>query len=68
MGGTYEMMITFASISILFLVDFLQERGYTLDNFRSRPFILRWAVYYVLVFSILLFGKLGTTEFIYFRF
>lgn len=34
----------------------------------SRPAALRWAVYYLLVFAVLAYGKLGAENFIYFQF
>jgi alginate O-acetyltransferase complex protein AlgI len=67
-GGTYEVFITVAALLILFLVDFFREKGITTNYLRSRPIYLRWALYYILVLSILLFGEFGITEFIYFQF
>jgi D-alanyl-lipoteichoic acid acyltransferase DltB (MBOAT superfamily) len=67
-GGAYELMIIGISLVILFVVDFLRERGSTMQFLLRLPITIRWFIYYVLIFSILLFGKLGTTEFIYTRF
>jgi hypothetical protein len=67
-GGVYELAIIGASLLILFVVDFARERGVTLQTFYKIPTPVRWLVYYVLIFGILVFGKLGTTEFIYTRF
>jgi D-alanyl-lipoteichoic acid acyltransferase DltB (MBOAT superfamily) len=68
LGGVYEVGLILASLIILFVVDFMQEKGYSLRNLNTKPLVFRWVVYYALVFSILLFGKLGSTEFIYFQF
>jgi D-alanyl-lipoteichoic acid acyltransferase DltB (MBOAT superfamily) len=65
LGGAFEISIIVASLSILILVDFLRERGKSLELLFSRPIFVRWFVYYALFFSILLFGKLNVTEFIY---
>jgi alginate O-acetyltransferase complex protein AlgI len=67
-GGGYETMITFIALLVLILVDYLRERNVTLEFLRVRPLVLRWSLYYALVFSILLFGKFRVTEFIYFQF
>jgi D-alanyl-lipoteichoic acid acyltransferase DltB (MBOAT superfamily) len=67
-GGTYEILITIAVLLILLLVDFFREKGVTIRYWRSSPTFFRWALYYLLVFSILLFGEFGVTEFIYFQF
>jgi alginate O-acetyltransferase complex protein AlgI len=46
------------------------ERRREMRSFLSdKPLLVRWSVYYVLVMSILLFGKLtGAQHFIYFQF
>jgi alginate O-acetyltransferase complex protein AlgI len=67
-GGTYEILITIAVLMVLLLVDFIKEKGVTIRYWRSSPTFFRWALYYLLVFSILLFGEFGVTEFIYFQF
>jgi D-alanyl-lipoteichoic acid acyltransferase DltB (MBOAT superfamily) len=68
LGGTFEIIIISASILVLLLVDYLYERGFTWEFLSSKPLLVRWIVYYILIFSIILLGKLGTTEFIYFKF
>jgi alginate O-acetyltransferase complex protein AlgI len=68
LGGSYEILITAAALVTLLLVDFLRERGITINFMRSRPVYFRWALYYALVLSILLFGEFGISEFIYFQF
>jgi alginate O-acetyltransferase complex protein AlgI len=68
LGGFYEIVITAAALLTLLLVDFFREKGFTSSSMRTRPIYLRWALYYVLIFSILLFGEFGISEFIYFQF
>jgi alginate O-acetyltransferase complex protein AlgI len=67
-GGPYEIIITLAALLVLLLVDFLREKDLPANFIGSRPVVLRWALYYVLLLSILLFGEFGITEFIYFQF
>jgi alginate O-acetyltransferase complex protein AlgI len=67
-GGSYEIVITTVALSVLLLVDFLREKGISSNFIGSRPVVLRWALYYVLLISILLFGEFGISEFIYFQF
>jgi D-alanyl-lipoteichoic acid acyltransferase DltB (MBOAT superfamily) len=67
-GGVYEMVTLAMSLGILLVVDWLQAMGGLGDWFRQRPLVARWAVYYVALFGILIWGKFGSTEFIYFQF
>jgi alginate O-acetyltransferase complex protein AlgI len=67
-GGSYEIMITTIALLVLLLVDFLREKGLPVNFLGSKPVVIRWALYYVLLLSILMFGEFGTTEFIYFQF
>jgi alginate O-acetyltransferase complex protein AlgI len=67
-GGSYEIMITTIALLVLLLVDFLREKGLPVNFLGSKPVVIRWALYYVLLLSILMFGEFGITEFIYFQF
>ena len=64
-GGIYEIVIISLSLLILLLVDILREQGKTIEFILSLPTPVRWLIYYSLFFSILIFGKLNITEFIY---
>ncbi len=66
--GGYELVIAGGALALLELVQWLQARGVTRPDFAARPAWLRWAGYYALGLLILLFGKFGATEFIYFQF
>ena len=67
--GLHRLIVVFGAIIVLEINNLIEEnRGYgVLDIFRMKP-ILRWIVYYVIVFCIILFGKFGQAEFIYFQF
>jgi len=64
----YEFSVAIGSIAFLETVHVLQRHGGIRHMLAGRPLILRWALYYALVGSIVIFGKFGFEEFIYFRF
>lgn len=58
---------------VLFLVELLQERGVQLrEKIAKQHVLVRWAIYFIAVFSILIFGMYGinyvATDFIYMGF
>ena len=55
-------------ILIMEAVHILQEKGRAREMLTQQPFILRWALYYLLVFLILLSGVFEQRNFIYFQF
>jgi D-alanyl-lipoteichoic acid acyltransferase DltB (MBOAT superfamily) len=68
-GSLYELEIAVSAILIMELVELFQNHGYSINQFiMQRGLWTRWAAYYGITFSILLFGKFGSTEFIYFQF
>ncbi len=67
-----DFIAALAALAVLIVCDLLAERGDLLDRLESRPLPLRWAVYLLLIFSILIFGVYGpeynAAAFIYFAF
>ena len=63
-----ELIISLVSIFILAIVDFRGKRENILRNLSRKSVIIRWATYYLLIVSILIFGVYGYKEFIYFQF
>jgi D-alanyl-lipoteichoic acid acyltransferase DltB (MBOAT superfamily) len=58
----------FLSLCLLGAVELL-ERRLSLNKFLAeRSIIIRWGFYYLVIFAILLFGKFGVEQFIYFQF
>ena len=55
-------------IAVLFVVELLQTRGPLQPRISSLPLPARWAVYWAVLFSIILFGVDGGSQFIYFQF
>jgi D-alanyl-lipoteichoic acid acyltransferase DltB (MBOAT superfamily) len=69
MGG-YDWLILMASILLLFTISVLQENGIVIrDRLESRPLVVRWIIYFVIIIFLMVFGIYGpgydATEFIY---
>jgi alginate O-acetyltransferase complex protein AlgI len=65
----FEFSIAFIAIILMEFIHWLQVRNISTRIFvRDRPIWLRWSVYYMLVLIIIVFGKFGLKEFIYFQF
>jgi len=64
----YEFCVGIASVVVMESVHALQTEGSVREMLRSRPVLLRWAVYYGLVAAVLLLGSFGSRQFIYFQF
>ena len=66
--GREGLIVAIVSIGLLELVHGLQQR-YGLSALLGRQHgVVRWAAYYLLLMTVLLFGQFGSQEFIYFRF
>lgn len=63
-----ELYIAVSSIGFLELVHFFQKRVSIRNAISEMPIYLRWTAYYALIFSIIIFGKFGSQQFIYFQF
>jgi alginate O-acetyltransferase complex protein AlgI len=61
-------LIAAAAIVLLESIQWLQRRGSIRAMLSTKPVWLRWAVYYGLIVSILLFGTPSPRPFIYFQF
>ncbi len=70
----YEMTISFIAISFMLCVEAVQEYFYVKKGkglrevFANVPIIIRWPVYYIIIYSIFMFGEFELAEFIYFQF
>ncbi|MFC1527273.1 MBOAT family O-acyltransferase [Candidatus Neomarinimicrobiota bacterium] len=63
-----EMFIGMCAILILGIHHFLQRKQSVVVWLKTKPIWARWLVYYSLLISILVFGYLEPSEFIYFQF
>ncbi|MEO8355672.1 MAG: MBOAT family O-acyltransferase [Chloroflexota bacterium] len=68
-GGLYDWMIAILAILLMEMVHIVQMRGGGLRPVvLAQPVWVRWSIYFALVLVIFIFGKFGSTEFIYARF
>jgi D-alanyl-lipoteichoic acid acyltransferase DltB (MBOAT superfamily) len=69
MGMTHaDHLIALMGILIVMLFDYLNEKGILIrEQVASRP-LVKWPLYYGLVIIVLVFGKFGGSDFIYFNF
>ena len=67
-----DMLVAAVSVLALIVVDFAAERRPVWEGLEGRALVLRWAVYLLLIFAVLIFGVYGpnyeTSAFIYFAF
>ena len=67
-----DYAVLFAGLAILVTVSLLQRDGSVRDKLAKKPFVIRYAVYYVLVISIIVLGAYGigydASQFIYNQF
>jgi alginate O-acetyltransferase complex protein AlgI len=66
--GLSEIVPAVLAIAVLELIHYFQQRGSVRQMLARQPGWIRWAIYYGLVLTILLFGKFGVEQFIYFQF
>ncbi|MFH0923455.1 MAG: MBOAT family O-acyltransferase [Candidatus Falkowbacteria bacterium] len=63
-----DILLGAAAILFMEFIHLLQERRGMRQFLDSKPLLVRWAVYYLIIFGILLFGVFEETPFIYFQF
>jgi alginate O-acetyltransferase complex protein AlgI len=69
--GLYQVSLTTAVLLLVFLesAHFIQKHHHTMvDWINSKPVFLRWSIYYILIFIIILKGLHTDKQFIYFQF
>lgn len=75
-GTLYQMGLDYKDLCVVFLgllfvyrVSVLQEKGSVRELVAGKNIVIRWAVYYIAIFSIIILGAYGTgysaSEFIY---
>lgn len=57
-----------SALLLTLLYDFFMSKGDLLLRFENRPALVRWTVYYLIVFAVFTYGKFGTENFIYLQF
>ena len=69
MGQGFKVFaISVVAILIMETVHLIQRHGSVSQLISRRPVVVRWAIYYVAIIAVLLFGQFGHQEFIYFQF
>jgi len=66
--NTYEFSIAVIAILVMEGVQFLQKQNTLAKFIYTSPRLVRWTLYYALIFSIILLGEFNQTVFIYFQF
>ena len=67
-GYTSELIISFALIGFLLVVEIFDERTSVWQRLRTKPVFIRWGVYYVLIIGLIVLGKWGSAQFVYMQF
>jgi hypothetical protein len=65
---TAEHALGFGLIGLLVAVEILDERRSVLKRLAAAPIWLRWSVYYLVIFALLILGRWQAKEFIYMQF
>jgi len=52
----------------MLLYDFFMSKGDLHRRLERQPILLRWTIYYLIVFALFAYGKFGTENFIYLQF
>ncbi len=64
----HDIYISILAILFLLLVEMFQRAQSFREWVNSKPIVMRWSFYYLILFSILLFGIFQQNQFIYFQF
>lgn len=56
------------SLLALLVFDYASLKEDVLLKLTKLPTMCRWIIYYILVFWIIIFGKFGSSQFVYFQF
>ena len=67
--GIGSILILSVSLVLLWIVDYLEYKEKSVIDFLDKtPLLLRWGVIYFIIAMVFLFGKMGESSFIYFKF
>ena len=65
---TEDLITSFVLIGVLLVFELLDEHRMFWEKLRARPVYVRWAVYYALIFGLIILGKWGFKQFVYMQF
>ncbi len=63
-----ELYISCLSLLVLILTSWIKRQADLIEWLFNKPLVMRWAIYYSIVLSILFFGSFNNAHFIYFKF
>ena len=70
--SSFDFLVLLLLLAVVFFIDYLNEKGIgVLDTIAKLPIVLRWAVYYLMIFALLMLiqtGGVAPNGFIYARF
>jgi alginate O-acetyltransferase complex protein AlgI len=66
--GPMDLYLAVIFISLLLAVQLFQRKTGIRDFISQKPLVVRWALYLLLIFIILIYGKFETRQFIYLQF
>ena len=64
----FNVIIYGVLIGLMVVVEYLQKNKQLYQRLGQAPIYLRWTLYYMLIFTIILIGRFGENAFIYFQF
>ncbi|MBI4787424.1 MAG: MBOAT family protein [Chloroflexi bacterium] len=65
---TDEIVLSIILIGVLLVVEIVDEKRALWERLGTRPVYVRWAVYYALIFALVILGKWGLKQFVYMQF
>ncbi|MGE5265178.1 MAG: MBOAT family O-acyltransferase [Acidobacteriota bacterium] len=65
---TEDIITSAVLIGVLLVIELLDEHRMFWEKLRVRPVHVRWAVYYALIFGLIILGKWGFKQFVYMQF
>jgi hypothetical protein len=71
LGGyayTEDILLAFVLIAVLLVIEMIDEKRSLWTRLQSLPVVVRWGVYYVLLFCLIVFGKWNLKQFVYMQF
>jgi alginate O-acetyltransferase complex protein AlgI len=66
--SNFELLIAFLSIGIMEAFHMIQRHQRVREFVHKQPILIRWGIYYFIIFWLLFFGVFNQTQFIYFQF
>lgn len=65
---TTQLLVLMAAMLFMEIIHLSQRRHPGLEVLKSKPLMVRWLAYYIIIFVIFLFARTETVAFIYFQF